>query len=392
LTALGYSSVEAASAGQPTTKVGTSGRRLQAFDAARGIAVLFMCLSHFVGVYFRNPTHVQRVVMSVCMVASPTFIILSGVMLGFLSDAGDDSFRRLRFKLTDRAVFLLTITHVLLTIAMWPTDRAASHGWGRSSITDAVAIAILFALWTPRRRRLRVVLGVVGLALSWFVVLHWHPTNTVDVGLKELLFGAPSFQLFSYSWPVIPWASAYIVCTVLGDMMGRRRHEPARMVRLGFVAAASSFAGAAGWALLGRRLAVGQHLAPMFSPWTKFPPSPEYFLLFGGCALVLISTVLWCAHRHWFELLNREAARLGRCSLMLFVAQAFVYYFTLTLFPLPSTSLWPLLFVVTLIPLYVVAYFWDRRKLNAMLSVGLEGWLTRLQDNRTATLEESASS
>ncbi len=380
-----------------TASVGTSGRRLQAFDAARGIAVLFMCLSHFVGVYFRSPTQVQRIVMSVCMVASPTFIILSGVMLGFLSNSGEESFRRLRFKLTDRAVFLLTVTHVLITIAMWPSDRASSHGWGRSSITDAVAFAILFSLWLPRRRRLRVALGVVGLALSWFVVLHWHPTAMVDLGLKELMFGAPSSQLFSYSWPVIPWASAYIICTVLGDMMGRRRHEPARMIRLGFIAAAGSLAGAAVWPLVGKRLAVGHnpatwHLAPIFSPWTKFPPSPEYFMLFGGFALVLISTVLWCANRHWLEGLSREAARIGRCSLMLFVAQAFVYYFGLTLIPLPYTAFWPVIFLATLVPLYVIAYFWDREKLNVMLSVGLEGWLTRLSENETPTLKEPASS
>jgi hypothetical protein len=367
-----------------------SGRRVQAFDAARGIAVLFMCLSHLVGVYFRQPTQTQRLIMSVCMVASPTFIILSGVMLGFLSTSSDAAFRRLRFKLTDRAVFLLTITHVLITLAMWPTDHG---GWARSTITDAVAFAILAALWLPRRSHLRVALGVVGLAASWFVVLHWHPTDVLDVGFKELLFGASSSQLFTWSWPVLPWMSGYLISTVLGEMMGRRRHEPARMIRLAYTAALCSLAGAAGWAVLGKRLAAGHpvrawNLAPIFSPWTKFPPSPEYFLFFGGFALLLIATVLLCANRNWLQRLSGEAARVGRCSLMLFVAQAFVYYAALTLLALPYSRFWPAIFVVTLLPLYLAAYVWDRHKLNVVLSVGLERVLTRLAESRSSVLEE----
>ena len=159
-----------------------------------------MCLSHFVGMYFVNPTHLQRFIISVCMVASPTFIILSGVMLGYLGASSEDSFQRLRLKLTDRAIFLLTVTHVLITVAMRPTDHAPLHGWGRSSITDAVAGAILFALWLPRRPRLRVLLGLGGLALSWVVVLNWHPTDTLDIALKELVFGTPTFLWTLHVW------------------------------------------------------------------------------------------------------------------------------------------------------------------------------------------------
>ena len=386
----------AASPSETAPKNRNAGRRLQAFDAARGIAVLFMCLSHFVVVYFQNPTHIQRIVTSVCMIASPTFIILSGVMLGFLGTSDEESFQRLRFKLTDRAIFLLTVTHVLITIAMWPTDHAASHGWGRSSITDAVAGAILLSLWTPRRTHLRVGMGVAGLAFSWAVVLMWHPSDTLDVALKELLFGAPSFQVFTFSWPVMPWASAYIICTVLGGMMGRRRHDPGALVRLCYAAAGCSLALAAAWGVVGKVLSLAHHganwsLTPIFSPWAKFPPSPEYFLVFGGFALILIATVLWCANNQWFEPLTREAARVGRCSLVLFVAQSFVYYTGLTLFRLPASPLWPLMFLVTLVPMYALAWFWDREKLNGLLSVGLEGLLTKLHRDRSTAMDRLSS-
>jgi uncharacterized membrane protein len=370
------------------SKPSASSKRLQAFDAARGVAVLIMCLSHFVGMYYRQATQVGRAIVSASMIATPMFIIISAVVIGFLGAASsDDAFRRLQFKLTDRAVFLLTVAHVLITAAAWPFDHGGGP-WGlRVTITDSVAIAILFALWLPRRRGLRVVVGGAALALSWLAVLEWHPSHMVAAGFKELVFGSTSFGIFAYPFAIAPWASSYVIFTALGDTMARRRGEAGGMIRLVYLVGLSFLAAAGVWGFVGKRLTIAHggaawQFAPLFSMWSKFPPGPEYFFFFGGFALVLIATIMWCTDRGWFRLAIYEAARVGRAALVLFIAQALVYYSGMTFFPLPATKLWPFFFLVSLAPLYCVAWIWDRHQLNVVLSVGLEGVLARLAESR----------
>lgn len=60
-------------------------RRLGAVDAARGAAMLLVCLSHFADAYvelFGYGSTYERLDL-VVMIASPPFMLLSGAMLGF---------------------------------------------------------------------------------------------------------------------------------------------------------------------------------------------------------------------------------------------------------------------------------------------------------------------
>ena len=87
--------------------------RLQAIDAARGVAMLFVLLSHFASVQFAMAADapLQQSLWRVSMVASPTFVLISGMMMGFLYETRRSSFGPVRDKLVDRALFLLTIGH-----------------------------------------------------------------------------------------------------------------------------------------------------------------------------------------------------------------------------------------------------------------------------------------
>ena len=76
----------------PTYAVGKStiaaskGRRLDGVDAARGVAMALVCLSHFMRAYVSlPPTGLNGHIGSLTLVASPTFIALRGVMLGMRS-------------------------------------------------------------------------------------------------------------------------------------------------------------------------------------------------------------------------------------------------------------------------------------------------------------------
>jgi hypothetical protein len=121
-------------------------------------------------------------------------------------------------------------------------------------------------------------------------------------------------------------------------------------------------------------------LDPLFALLQKWPPSLEYFLFFGSLGLGVLWIALVCARRGWASLALREVARVGRCSLAIFVAQAFLYYRVVHMLGLAYTRLWPAIFVATLVPLYALARVWDHRQLNNVLSVGLGRWLRREPD------------
>jgi len=380
-------------------------RRLDGVDAARGVAMALVCLSHFMGVYFSvPPTGLNGHIGSLTLVASPTFIALSGIMLGMLTTAGDERSRVLRAKLADRAVFLLVVGHVALMVARMPPTHLLQQPlrwFGPTFITDAIAVSILVALWlVPRVSiRMRITAGVAALAFAWTVIIAWHPLDFLDVGLKEILFGSHLYQYFPYSWPLVPWASVYLVCTSLGEILGAhlregKQKEPERLL---LITAASAFALGLAWLLLGWRVhlmnpvqARGSQPHELFVGISKWPPSPPYLLFFGGPGLGLVWLMLVCARRQWANAAFTAAARVGRCSLAVYVAQTFLYYKVVPLLHLAYTPLWPAVFAVTLLPLYLFAWIWDTHDLNRILTVGLYRRLSRIEISAGLTVPRRA--
>src|SRR5947209_2248797 len=84
--------------------------RIPAMAAARGAAMILVCLSHFGTAYVREEQslHVQ-LLLAVSMLASPSFLFISGMMLGLLYDRSRRDFAPTRVALLDRALFLLTV-------------------------------------------------------------------------------------------------------------------------------------------------------------------------------------------------------------------------------------------------------------------------------------------
>lgn len=375
--------------------------RLEAFDATRGFAMLMVWLSHFLGVYFDNaPTGWAGYVGSATMVASPTFILLSGIMLGMLTTRGDQQARDLRVKLTDRALFLLLVGHVILVIATaaYPL-LSARRWWGPAFITDTIAFSILASLWLVPRvpSLLRILSGAVTFALSWMMIIAWHPAAPFLVGFKEVVFGSLSYQYFAYSWAVLPWLSVYVVATGLGEVLAaayRRRSQlgPERLTAGAAITAVTS-------GLILRQVGRRYHALPgshdrlwdvhhLMVAGQKWPPGPAYILFFGGAGLAILWVMLAAERLGICRALARQFARIGRCSLALFLAQAFVYYKLLGSLHAPRTSVWPLLFALTVLPLYALACVWDRYQLNRVLSIGLPRLLgaTGAADRRRAVV------
>ena len=179
--------------------------RIHAIDAARGTAMLFVFLSHFGWVYFsqNGASAYLRVSALVGQVASPAFMIISGMMLGYLYRTSGGDFAGIRAKLIDRALFLLTIGRVFILIAHIPAAGglwAALH-WG--FMTDAIAFSliagsILITLLEPKER---ILLAVGTFAVSSWLTVSWHPHSKLLWVVQETLFGTTGLRHLVFIFP-----------------------------------------------------------------------------------------------------------------------------------------------------------------------------------------------
>lgn len=357
--------------------------RFEAFDAARGVGMLLVCLSHFSTSYLHQENGSTRDLMfNIGMIASPTFVAVSGIMLGLLSTRNDQTFSDLRVKLTDRALFMLVIAHNLITLSLIRWIPHGSSAMRRSVMTDTIAGCLLAGVWlvTTTSRRLRIGAGIACVVVAWVLVLRWSPNGMLGEDAKELLVGAIPYQALAYTVPMLPWFGVYLICTAFGQHLGGLylRGDRRGVERAFLIVAVSGIGFAIGARLLrgalepsGHAAALAWAFAPVFSPWQKIPPSPAYMAFFGGLGFGLLWLVMSVTHRGWFRPLTREAATIGRCSLAVFVAQYFMYYTLLGPLRLPYSRAWPLLLLASFGLMLLFARVWDRHKLNAVLTVGL---------------------
>src|SRR6185436_18701477 len=128
------------------TPLSTSSGRVQALDATRGIAMLFVCISHFSASYFgrlRESGIPTSALEHVALIASPTFVTLSGLLLGFLARTRPRDSVALRAKLVDRGLFMLTAGHLLIVVAHIPIAGGLGPALEWGFITDVIAIGLL---------------------------------------------------------------------------------------------------------------------------------------------------------------------------------------------------------------------------------------------------------
>ena len=158
-------------------------QRLSVLDAARGAAMLLVFASHFLDEYslanFPQSSGVVEFIAVVCRVATPTFFLVSGIILGYLYRIMGNRFYDLRTHLIDKALFLLTIGHLL--IAAFTAEKSGfSHSLSVGHVTDTLAFcAIGSLLLIPYTRA----------PLAYCVGLH----STLQVG-RVGIWGAQAVQ------------------------------------------------------------------------------------------------------------------------------------------------------------------------------------------------------
>src|SRR6185295_1076090 len=122
---------------------GAATERIVAIDAARGCAMVLVCISH-VAVYLSAAPDLQWFLLMVARVATPTFLLLSGFVIAHLLQPGAN--RHVSVMLVDRGLFLLVVAHALLGLWMLPELGVLHWAFARTGITDAIGVALLSAV------------------------------------------------------------------------------------------------------------------------------------------------------------------------------------------------------------------------------------------------------
>jgi hypothetical protein len=370
--------------------------RLTTIDAARGAAMFFVFLSHFADVVVVSPTtrFYGEQLVHIGMIASPLFLIVSGTILGFLFVSRADEFRALRYRLIDRSLLLLTIAHLLIAVANMPRLLHPSDAWRMVFITDTIALCALMgcALIRVVPARYRIALGAALYALSWAVVIYWHPLDMQARLIKHLIVGPFAQDSWVYVVPVLPWFSVYFAASTIGERLARSRQGmpekgfALKLIRIGLCAIAAGLTIKLCYILL-----IKLHLMSVSSetyvihlltgPFAKMPPSPDYLAVYGGAGLTLLGLLIRHAVRPRLAPLMSWLALVGRNSLFVFIIQYYVYFVLLHAIRRPPIVSWPFLFATSVVGIVAIASWWDRRDGNRFLTVGVD-WLARLRAAR----------
>ena len=362
--------------------------------------MIFVCLAHFTDSYhFQTGAEAAGAyLLAVAMLASPTFMIVSGSVTGFLSVTRSNSFDYLRRRLIDRGVFLLLIGHPILASSGWFNSLGIDQTIRRGYITDVIAISVIIGptLVTLMRPRLRLLLAAVLFSLDWVVILTWTPHSHAAELFKHYFIGIvnpDAYGITFSAFPVIPWFALYLVGTCVGERLGvlyrtkGKREGHLFLARMGLVAAALG--------VLAKATNIALKHSPTFprlhpdvmrllSSYQKFPPSPTYLLFYAGFGLLIVAAVFEAERRGHVKFLIRQLHQMGEASLVVYAVQFYVYTVFVRALPLPYSPLWPILFLATLAFLAMSATFWNTYLGNQLLTVGLTSALNRRAARRAA--------
>lgn len=357
--------------------------------------MVLVCLSHFAakyvapagseaaGMWLRFASHI----------ASPMFFIISGAMVGYLHVSRREAFDRVRATLAKRALFLLTIAHVLILGAQARRLADLTGSARMLFVTDTIAIALLV---TPRLMRIPARWRLTGAAVvaigSCIAVYLWDPHGLVGRVVKDTLVGIDGRTFWAYNVPLLPWLCVHAAGTVLGARLAVPKTSGSREGNETYLASVGCCAIAL--ALMLRRVLLffaanvtapggraAHALRQLASPWQRLPPSPAHLLLFGGLALVAISVVFSFESLGIFSRLLDWLGVLGRTSAFVFVLQFYVFYVVIPLLVPLHIVLAPAVFLGAMLLIGEGARFW----LHHRAALTRPGWYIGSMSTRWAS-------
>jgi len=302
--------------------------RLAGLDAARGMAMLLVCLSHFGHLYLGllGLEEAEEGMSRLTLAATPAFVLVSGLVLGFLHSTRreEKAFRELRRRLLDRALFLLTVAHLLIVGAHLP-KFGFPVALDFVFITDVVAVCVVVgtAVVPTVRARSRIARGGALYVAATLLALVWMPApGSIPQLAKHLLVGhSPTLEqsMFVYNFPILQWLVLYLVATTLGETLTQRRAENGapEAVALAGLGVALMGSGAVLRVLrpaLHHLPTLGSRAAFLTSSSQKLPLGPAFLLCYSGLALCLVAGCLWLCRVSPGTLVARAFGLVGRNS------------------------------------------------------------------------------
>ena len=361
-------------------------QRLVAIDAARGFAMCFVCLSHFSALLESTRPALAEYMAAIAMIATPTFLLLSGAMLGLLQNGSSRASGELSRRLFHRGLLVVLVGHLLISLA-----AALAHAqpyrdvlFSRIYVTDVVGICLMTLPRVTKVMQTKwlVVLGFALYAFALLTVYFWFPTNTFEVVAKQLLVGLenePATSLIRYVSPIIPYVSFYLLGIPIGRTLATMRAKPLGerdfglgIVRLGLSMVVMACGLKALMWISGVNVASewGRVFHELTSPERKIPPGPTYLLFFSGLGLTSLGAFFLLDGFNRAKTGLNGLAVIGRASFFVYVLQAYIFGPLLGALPIAHSPVWPLFFIASLTAIWFCARAWNIRRGNRLLDIG----------------------
>jgi len=349
--------------------------------------MLMVFLSHTKH-HFEGPApELYWVVLSVTRIATPAFLLLSGFVVRHLLSTDRDG--RAGITLVDRALFLLIVAHALIGVDSLLDMSATRWFFDRTMITDAIGIALLFAVLLRRRSTTTLLVsGATIFVLSWIaasvlqfnqpwsqwlaaVTVQWRGSTNPDIDV-----------------PVIGYLGVFLMGMALHSHLERplMRSEYERIARrllfYGVIGVSAALLGTLAWhfskefveGLLGGET-TGALVREFLDPRGKRPPSPGYLAFYGGLSLIVLATFFRGKPAALVQPTVRTTAVIGRASLMCFIVQDWILLALPRVFGLEdiqSVPFWLAYLMVATAVIFTLAFLWGRARGNRFLTVGLK--------------------
>ena len=366
--------------------------REQFIDATRGLAMLGVMTAHFGWIFSElHPEFGLGLALAKYLdVSAPTFMVISGALLGYVFERRGRKLGAFALKLMDRGLFLLTAGHLLICAAYVAYATGPYGALAFAQITDAIGLAILLGPFLVVRTsaKTRIFIGISLFVTSWVAVGVWLPESSVGQWVKDTLFGAELSRQsrWGYNFPVAPWISVYIVATALGQHMASVRHHSGdlallrRMLTVGAVLLFSACCVKAVWGMAsysGLAATESAGWPRLLYALTEFhqkrPPGLGFFLYTTSVSLGLLAALFLVERQRILGAPMSLLTAMGRNSLFLFIVQEHVYVSWLWLANPPLAS-WPLTYSATVIVTLGALWVWRRLGSTALFTVGFGRW------------------